>query len=497
MFRRGDGCARGGLRLVNAPTVLVLGGGFSGAVFATHLLRAARAPLELVIVEPRQELGAGLAYGSASFEHRINVPSDKMIVFREDPAHLTRWVRAQGLFESDADALSAEGHHYSRRADFARYVAALLEDACLGAPPGSTLRHVRARAISVASLCAGSHARHRVQLDDGSTLDGDAVVVTASHETPSFPWPLDERAAAHAGLVRDPWVQLRCLDVEAMPDDSTIFVAGTGLTLCDVVVSLARRGFRGRVLAVSRRALLPRTHGSFSDGFDLLGGQPVPATARALLRRVREAVRRTTDWRAALDAARFMLPVLWQALPPGERRRAVRWLRPFWDVHRFRMAPQVDALLRGLLESGRLRVAAGRIAAIGSGSDGLLDVHWHSRDGGAHRTRCTAFVNCTGPSGDPARNENPLIRSLLASGLATADAAGVGLDCDADGRLRRRDGRLAEHLCVAGPLARAAVAEVTGVPEASAHARRVAERLAADPALRSPASPTVCRQEAR
>ena len=117
--------------------------------------------------------------------------------------------------------------------------------------------------------------------------------------------------------------------------------------------------------------------------------------------------------------------------------------------------------------------------------------------GGAHRTRCTAFVNCTGPSGDPARNENPLIRSLLASGLATADAAGVGLDCDADGRLRRRDGRLAEHLCVAGPLARAAVAEVTGVPEASAHARRVAERLAADPTPRSPASPTVSRQEAR
>ena len=497
MFRRGDGCARGGLRLVNAPTVLVLGGGFSGAVFATHLLRAAQAPLELVIVEPRQELGAGLAYGSASFEHRINVPSDKMIVFREDPAHLTRWVRAQGLFESDADAVTAEGHHYSRRADFARYIAALLEDARRGAPPGSTLRHVRARAISVASLCAGSRARHRVQLDDGSTLDGDAVVVTASHETPSFPWPLEERAAAHAGLVRDPWAQLRRLDVEAMPDDSTIFVAGTGLTLCDVVVSLARRGFRGRVLAVSRRALLPRTHGSFSDGFDLLGGQPVPATARALLRRVREAVRRTTDWRAALDAARLMLPVLWQALPPGERRRAVRWLRPFWDVHRFRMAPQVDALLRGLLESGRLRVAAGRIAAIGSGSDGLLDVHWHSRNGGAHRTRCTAFVNCTGPSGDPARNENPLIRSLLASGLATADAAGVGLDCDADGRLRRRDGRLAEHLCVAGPLARAAVAEVTGVPEASAHARRVAERLATDPALRSPASPTVCRQEAR
>ena len=50
--------------------------------------------------------------------------------------------------------------------------------------------------------------RHGVRLDDGALLEGDAVVVTASHETPSFPWPVDERAVAHPGLVRDPWLQL-------------------------------------------------------------------------------------------------------------------------------------------------------------------------------------------------------------------------------------------------------------------------------------------------
>jgi len=468
---------------VNAPVVVVLGGGFSGAVFATHLLRAARAPFELVIVEPRSQLGAGLAYGSAAPEHRINVPSDKMILFAEDPMHLTRWVRAEGLFESDPEAVTSEGHHYMRRADFARYVAAQLEDALRDAPPGSTLRHVRAKAIEVAQI----GPRYGVRLDDGVLLEGDAVVVTASHETPSFPWPVDERAVAHPGLVRDPWLQLPALDVEAMPDDSTIVVAGTGLTMCDVVVTLARRGFGGRVLAISRRALLPRTHGRFDHRFDLLAGQPVPTTARTLLRLVRGAVRRAADWREALDAVRFMLPVLWQALSSDERRRAVRRLRPFWDVHRYRMAPQVDALLSERLQRHTLRIAAGRIVAIGSDTGDSLAVRWQAREGGVQQTRCAAFVNCTGPAGDPSRIENPLIQSLLASGLATADPAGVGLDCDADGRLRGRDGQLAEHLCVAGPLARAAVAEVTGVPEASAHARRVAERLAADPALRRPA----------
>jgi uncharacterized NAD(P)/FAD-binding protein YdhS len=458
------------------PRVVIVGGGFSGAVFATHLLRAARTPFELVVVEPRANLGAGLAYGSALPEHRINVPSDKMIVFGEDPTHLTRWVRREGLFERDPEAITAEGHHYTRRLDVARYVAATLDDALHRAPAGASLRHVRAHATAIAPGSRG----YRVQLDDGTIVDGDAVVITASHETPDFPWRADEGAARHPGLVRDPWTDLQSLDLAATSADDVVLIAGTGLTMCDAVVSLVRRGFPGHVLAISRRALLPRTQAGFFEGFDLLGGHAMPRSARKLLRRVREAVRRTADWREALDAVRVELPALWQALPPKERRRAVRWLRPFWDVHRFRMAPQVDALLRDRIERGRLRVVAGRIARIGSDTSGALVVHWQPREVGAGHTRCAAFINCTGPSGEPSRNRNPLIRSLLASGLATADPAGVGLDCDVDGRLRRRDGTLAEHLCLAGPLARAAVAEVVGVPEASAHARRVAERLAAD-----------------
>jgi uncharacterized NAD(P)/FAD-binding protein YdhS len=465
------------------PRVVIVGGGFSGAMFAVHLLRAARTPPELLVIEPRTALGAGLAYGSAAPEHRINVPSDKMIVFAEDPTHLTRWLRDEGLFETDPEAITPEGHHYARRTDFARYVAALLDEALRRAVAGSTLRHVHARAVGIAADPRG----HRVELDDGAAVDGEVVIVTASHETPAFPWATDETASRHAGLVRDPWLQLQALDLAAMDEDSTVLIAGTGLTMCDVVVSLARRGFRGQVLAVSRRALLPRTHAGFFDRFDLLAGNPVPRTARALLRRTREGVARAADWRQALDAVRFALPALWQGMPPRERRRAVRRLKPFWDVHRFRMAPQVDALLREQQESGRLRVVAGRIVSLGSDADELV-VHWQERDGRARRTRCAAFVNCTGPSGDPSRIENPLIRSLLESGLAKADPAGVGLDCDADGRLRSRDGTLAEHLCVAGPLARAAVAEITGVPEASAHARRVAERVAANLALSPPAS---------
>jgi uncharacterized NAD(P)/FAD-binding protein YdhS len=474
------------------PVLAIVGGGFCGAMVAVHLLRAVRTAIDVVVVEPRATLGAGLAYGSAAPEHRINVPSDKMIVFAEDPLHLTRWVRAEGLFDSDPEAVTAEGHHYARRTDFGRYVASLVDAAVRVAPPGSTLQHRRASATDIVAL--GS--RQRVVIDGGEPVDADAVVVTASHETPAFPWPLGPGVASHRGLVRDPWTELGALDVEGGNADATVVVAGTGLTMCDVVVSLRWRGHRARVLAISRRALLPQAQGLFGGGTDLFGDAP-PPTARALLRRVRDAARAATDWREELDATRFALPRLWQALPQAERQRALRWLRPFWDVHRFRMAPQVADLLRGERERGALQVEPGRIRAIDIADDGGLVVAWQGRDGREHRTPCLAFVNCTGPTSDMRRAANPLMRALLAGGRARPDPIGIGLDCDADGRLRGADGVLADRLCVAGPLARAAVAEVTGVPEASAHARRVAERLScelsaagADPSSPHPEPPT-------
>ena len=60
------------------PTIAIVGGGFSGAVLAWHLHRAAPGKHNIVIVEPRDEIGRGLAYDSFDPAHRINVPALKM-----------------------------------------------------------------------------------------------------------------------------------------------------------------------------------------------------------------------------------------------------------------------------------------------------------------------------------------------------------------------------------------------------------------------------------
>lgn len=463
----------------NPRRVAVIGGGFTGAAVAVHLARAAQAagaPIAIDVVEPRVELGAGLAYGSAGADHRINVPSDRMDVFREDPAHFTRWLRETGAYERDAEALTGDAHHYSRRDDFGRYVTALVRETNDAPASAARIRHVRASAQGIARAAEGGYL---VTLDDGTEPAFDAVVVTVSHAAPAFPWAVSDPVAAHAGLIRDPW---RAGALDGISSDATVVIAGTGLTMCDMVVSLRRQGHRGRILAISRRALLPRVHTGFTDGFDLLRGEPLPRTGLALLRLVRrrvdDAEREGLGWRAALDATRRSLPAIWAGLPIAQRAHVVRRLRAWWDVHRFRMAPQVSALIEAGRAEGWLDVQAGRLRGVDEAGDALA-VQWSDRAGAPHVERCDAFINCIGPDSDLRRSALPFFRSLLGSGLARVDPLRLGLETDQQGCVIDGPGRADPWLRAAGPLARASVGEVTGVSEASAHARRVAEDLAA------------------
>ena len=473
--------------------VAIVGGGFTGVAFAAHLLRAASRPLEIDVVEPRTSLGAGLAYGSAAPEHRINVPSDRMDVYSEDPLHFTRWLKTTGAWQADPDALTEWGDHYSRRHVFGQYMGALLDEALSAAPVGSAVRHLRGNAMDLSE----EGERLRLVLDPGVSERHryDAVGVFTSHAPPAFPWPVHDRAQdpragsgertpaapARSGMpmvIPDAWD----LDaIRAVPSDARVVIAGVGLTMADVVVSLRAQGHAGTVVALSRRALLPRPQIARFDVLPLLEDDVCPRSTRALLRLVRRRVAQAEagglQWRAALDGLRRALPTVWRALPIGEQRRALRWLRPFWDVHRFRMAPQVAALLDAGRRDGWLEVRAGRIDALDRRRDSLAVTV--SRRGESHALHCDVFVNCTGPDARFDRTANPLLRALLDRGRVVADAHRLGPAVDALGRAIDRAGSPDPRIRIAGPLVKGTVGEVVGVPEASANARIAAEDLVA------------------
>lgn len=446
----------------------IIGGGFSGAALAYHLARRPEsAGARIVVVEPRERLGAGLAYSSAEPSHRINVPAGRMSLDTAEPDQFARWLEDSHLLE---DGEGAASEVYAQRGLFGRYV----HEALMPLVKAGRIEHHRARAERITRESDG---RFRVSLSDTTALTAEVVALATTHPLPAVPSPL-ARVAQAKGFLADPYDPAA---LAAVPGKARVLIVGNGLTSADVVATLHRLGHRGSIVTLSRNGLRSRGHaltpvearGDFTTN---------PATsAVSLLKRIRREIAAARgeglSWHGVLDAVRSQGRVIWQGLPERERARIVRHLRTIWDVHRFRIAPGVEATLERMERDGRLR----RVAATLTGAEEVtngVDVQLRLRRSVEIKTeRFDMIINTTGPAHRSVIAAEPA-RSLHEAGLVALDRVGLGLATASDGSALGSTGEPVEGLYIAGPLARGTFGELMGLPQVTAYAEHLAETLA-------------------
>lgn len=76
------------------PTIVVIGGGFSGTTVAVNLLRRGR-PARVLLVNRYGPIGRGVAYGTRLEAHVLNVPAGGMSALEDDPEHFLRWAQTR------------------------------------------------------------------------------------------------------------------------------------------------------------------------------------------------------------------------------------------------------------------------------------------------------------------------------------------------------------------------------------------------------------------
>jgi uncharacterized NAD(P)/FAD-binding protein YdhS len=414
--------------------VAIVGAGYSGTIAAVEIARAAPGA-EIILVEKSGRFARGAAYGTTSPGHLLNVRARNMSALAGEPGHFAAWAGAEGHAPDD----------YVPRRDYRHYLAGLLDGT-----PG--IARVTGEAVAVD---AGA-----VLLATGERIECEAAVIAGGNYPSRLP------ADFGPGAIHDPWSPDGAAALaRAAALGGDLLLVGTGLTMVDMAVSLEEAGFSGRILAASRRGLVPRAH-------IVPAAAPLDWDPPARLAELVRAVRSREPWRAAVDGLRPHSIALWQGLTDSERKRFLRHLRPWWDVHRHRIAPRVAARIEALRAAGRLEVAAARIAGV----EGEL-VTLAKRGGGEIRRRFDAVVNCTGPEGDIARVRDPLIRSLLESGSARPDRLGLGLDVDKTSRVLGSGDSPA--LYALGPLTKGIFWEIVAVPDIRGQAAEVAKSIAA------------------
>lgn len=437
----------------------MIGGGFTGTTLSVQLADRLGASADVFLFDRSGSFGEGVAYATTNDRHLLNVPAGNMSAFDGDPDHFLRWLKEAGY--------PGGGGSFVKRGLYGSYLKDILGHS----------RHVTRIAGEVVRIEpeAGGVV---LRPSHGRSLRVDRAVLCVGNFLPASPV---ERRVARAGRSRyiaNPWSSH---DLDAVGADETVLMVGSGLTMIDVVLDLQSRGHRGMLVTVSRHGLLPAAHGQVGPPTTSVAWREVPGSVMALSRSVRSAVEEESrvggDWRNVVDSLRPHTQSLWQGLPTAERRRFLRHLKPYWEIHRHRLAPEVADQIDRLRIDGRLRVVAGHVREVVAGPQGVRMLVRERGSRAVLRIDGGWIVNCSGPALDYRRIGDPLLRSLFKAGQVRAGPLSLGFDVDDQCRLIDAAGVASQRLFAIGPPLRGVLWETTAVPDIRRQCARLSETI--------------------
>ena len=426
--------------------VAIIGAGFSGTMAAVQL---ARRGISVVLIGRPPQAGKGVAYATEDPAHLLNIPAAKMSAWPDQPDDFVAAISEKGFGPED----------YVPRRLFGRYLRRILDESA------ATL--IEGEAVAVERSGEG----WKVRLGDGRTIGAAALVLAPGNQPPdAMPFAKDLPESLFAS---DPWGAAgRAAIGAAVASGGDVLVVGSGLSMIDVALSLDSAGHRGKLVAVSRRGQMPRV--SFPLRSEVPSSENAPSGSLTELWRWVRQCTTEIDWRDAVDSVRPRTHILWQSLSEADQRRFMRHARPWWDVHRHRIAPQAGAIIERMISSGRMEVLAGRIQSLCERDDGLEAAIRQRGKAEADAPRQFAVgINCTGPLHAISRTRDGVLRSLLDQGLAEPDHLGIGLKVDGEVRVIG-----SPRLWAMGSLGKARYWEIIAVPDIRVQAEMVADDIA-------------------
>ncbi len=456
-----------------AQSIIIIGGGCAGTLVAAQLLRQATGECSIRLIERSGTVGRGVAYGTNCYDHLLNVPAAKMSAWPDDPEHFLRWAQARAGQLGFPDEV--RGSDFLPRQMFGQYLAQVLDEARIAAGPGRRLEVIGGEAIELDDTGGGG----KVTLVDGRSFSAERVVLALGNLTGEYPIRRPLPFYRSSRYVHQPWAPGALQRIGKKED---ILLVGAGLTAIDMVVQCRRAGHTGVIHALSRRGLHPLSHTSGLQPYPaFLTASSLPATVRETVRRVRYEIRRGFeqgyDWRAVIDALRPFTPAIWQGWSTDDRARFMRYVRPYWEAHRHRLAPAVAGIIAEWEQAGRLKFYAGRLVSLIE-TDGAAAAKIQIRgQSELLALRVAKVINCTGPRTDYSKYQHPLLIHLLAAGLIGHDPLALGIDALPSGEVRRHGGEPTGWLFTLGAPLKGALWESTAVPEIRAQAGQLAARM--------------------
>lgn len=431
----------------------IIGAGFSGTAMAANLARFAETPIEIILFERRGVFAKGEAYSTPYAFHLLNVRAHDMSLFDDDPSHFVEWLKQQQNEQASSEHAALE-HQFVPREWYGRYLSDVLEGIQQANSGNVTLM---LESVEVRDAIPEGD-RTLLVTDDNRIFSVDKVVLATGNQAPArFPFPI----SSDVGCVSNPW---EFSAIANIPKHDAVVIVGTGLSMIDSLLTLYHQQHAGPIVAVSRHGMLPLPHAEQKPPQIPLP-QPMQGGLGALMKSIRamsdEHVREGGDWRSIVQSLRAHIPTLWSRWGLTDKRRFLRHVLPYWNIHRHCVPVSVAAIIEQWVASGQLQLFAGRILSVehsqasivlrGTEEQRKVPVQW--------------LVNCMGPSLSASSHADSLLQGLLTRGMAMLDSLKLGYATGTHGALIEKSGEHSKRIFSVGPPTKGASWECNAVPE--------------------------------
>lgn len=443
--------------------IAIIGGGLSGTLLAHYLLHDDRQPMTVYLFEKDyQQLSRGIAYRTAGETQLLNVPAASMNLHNMRAGDFYQWL----ISKNQANVLPGD---FVPRHLFGAYLKELFQKSL------DQARYVKVKIITdeVVDILKEEDLLHLSTTNGHAYTVAKAVVANgilpaADPFTVTLDIKLSERYQSN------PW-NFRYMD--HLKHNDHVLLIGTGLTMLDHAIGLLNADKNLHVTAFSRRGFLPLPHKayqaySFPD-FTIVPTEDIGKLLRSVKDYYTKHKVNGLDWRDLIDRVRSQVPVLWKTLNSASKKRFIRHLKPYWEIHRHRAPQEVLDVIESAIQEGRFKLMKGKVAAVTTKGHHLTVALISSN--GVRNVDANYLLNSSGLQQDIALTSDTLLKKLLERGYMIPDRNALGIETDDQGAFECAEGD--KNIFTLGALRRAAVFECTAAKEISEQAYLLSQNI--------------------
>lgn len=453
----------------------IVGGGFSGMMTAVHLIRNTEEPIHLIIFEPSGIIGKGIAYNTYSKVHLLNVITEKMSAFKDEPHHFLNWVTQQSDYETiDRNILAIS---FLPRHLYGNYLATIWEEAtALAQKKRVDITVIPKLVIDVDktndSITLYPENQASIEVAECIIATGNQLPGHLNIENPTF--------YTTEFYFQNSWHHTA---VNNLNESLPVFIIGNGLTMVDTIIGLLENHFSNDIIALSTHGynILPHRHTGVKYA-SLVEELPENIDLYTIVRLLNKHLKRIHRFgltpEPIIDSLRPYTQKIWMGLKHEEKKTFMNRLRHLWGLARHRIPQHVQDRILDLRLNQKLFIYAGKLQNISALNGEVWVDFYDKKEKIKKRLKVGRVINCTGPETNLEKINNSFLRQALQKGMLKQDALKLGIDADPiTFEVRDQDNRLQPNLYTLGGNLKGVLWESTAVNELRDQALALAKHI--------------------